>query len=144
MSWLQGADMVAHSSGFRVAVLDDDQDVVVSIAAVLRRQGIRAEEFTSAAELGVAVRDRGFDAYVLDWLLGDATALDLIAILRASKIARDAPIILLSGNLAVGGVPSDEALASAIDRYGLFYRAKPYSALKLARDLHVALDGGSP
>lgn len=135
---------VTHPSGFRVAVLDDDEDVVASIAVVLRRQGISVEEFTSAAELGDAARDRGFDAYVLDWLLGDATALDLIAILRADQLARAAPIFLLSGNLAVGGVPSDAALACAIERHGLFYRAKPYSTLKLASDLHVALDGGSP
>lgn len=134
--------MLAHPSNHRIAVLDDDNDVVTSIAVVLRKQGFVAEEFTTTAELETAVRDQGFDAYVLDWLLSDRTALELIATLRAAAPA--APVFLLSGNLAVAGIPSDPTLACAIKRYGLSYRAKPYSTLKLAKDLHAALNGSSP
>ena len=135
--------MTARESRIRVAVLDDDQDVVASIGAVLERRGLSVEAFTSPHELAAAAQSMAFDAYVLDWLLGDETALDLIGILRASSFGRSAPIFLLSGNLAVGGIPSDPELARAIDRYGLSYRAKPFSTLKLASDIHVALNGVS-
>jgi len=45
------------------------------------------------------------------------------------------------GNLALGGVPTDPELAAAIARHRLFYRAKPYSARQLARDIHTACEG---
>jgi CheY-like chemotaxis protein len=128
----------------RVAVLDDDEDVVDSIATVLRMQGLEAQEFTGQAELMAALRETHFDAYVLDWLLGDVTALDIVIRLRTDLADDSIPIFLLSGNLALGGIPTDPVLAAAIAEHRLFYRAKPYSTRKLARDIQVAYEGGIP
>ena len=133
----------AASTPIRVAVLDDDEDVVAAIATVLRIQGLQAQEFTGLAELEAATRATRFDAYVLDWLLGDVTALEIVRILRADSVNENVPIFLLSGNLAVGGVPTDPELAAAIARHRLFYRAKPYSARQLARDIHTACEGAT-
>ena len=134
--------MSASSSGPRVAVLDDDHEVAAAVAIVLCRTGMAAQEFTDADVLLAAACAYRFDAYVLDWLLGDITALDLIAQLRNLDSSCPAPIFLLSGNLAFDGVPTDTELAAAIRRYSLNYRAKPYSTLKLAQDLQVAMNGG--
>jgi DNA-binding NtrC family response regulator len=125
-----------------VAVLDDDADLTASLAAILRRMNLQAFEFTDAAALAAASRACAFDAYVLDWLLDDVTAITLIQDLRSQESSARAPIFLLSGNLAVGGVPSDAALFEAIERHQLFYRAKPYSAVRLAKDLHDCFPGG--
>lgn len=133
----------APSTPIRVAVLDDDEDVVAAIATVLRMQGLQAQEFTSVVEFEVARRGRSFDAYVLDWLLGDVTALEIVRSLRADPVSENVPIFLLSGNLAVGGVPTDPELAAAIVRHRLFYRAKPYSARQLARDVQTACEGAT-
>ena len=100
-----------------VAVLDDDADVTASIAAILRRMNLHAIEFTDAQALAAASRVRAFDAYVLDWLLDDMRAITLIDDLRSQASGARAPMFLLSGNLAVGGVPSDMALSEAIERY---------------------------
>ena len=70
--------------------------------------------------------------------LSQEASLDLVA--HVIQVALT-PIFLLSGNLAVGGVPSDVALSQAIERHQLFYRAKPYSMVKLAKDLHHCLTG---
>lgn len=134
----------AASTPIRVAVLDDDEDVVAAIATVLRIQGLQAREFTGLAELEAATRKTSFDAYVLDWLLGDVTALEIVRSLRADPVNENVPIFLLSGNLALGGVPTDPELAAAIARHRLFYRAKPYSARQLARDIHTACEGATP
>lgn len=123
----------------KVAVLDDDPDAVASIAAILNQRGLLAVSFTSAEEVARCAPNEGFSAYVLDWLLGDSTAASLIATLRSNPESAQAPIFLLSGNLAVGGVPSDPDLAAAIRQYRLEYRAKPYSMMKLAQDLLSAL-----
>jgi DNA-binding NtrC family response regulator len=125
-----------------VAILDDDADVTASIAAILRRMNLQAFEFTDAQVLAAEARAHAFDAYVLDWLLDDVTAITLIEELRSQASNVQAPIFLLSGNLAVSGVPSDAALSYAIERYQLIYRAKPYSTVKLAKDLHDRLTGG--
>lgn len=126
-----------------VAVLDDDSDVTASIAAVLRRLHLSAVEFNDPAMLAAESRRRAFDAYVLDWLMDEVTALALIEDLRGRESSARSPIFLLSGNLALGGVPSDPALLDAIARHRLIYRAKPYSTLKLAKDLHESLNGGA-
>lgn len=138
-----GLKPAAASTPIRVAVLDDDADVVAAIATVLRMQGLLAQEFTSVVEFEVAKRETSFDAYVLDWLLGDLTALEIVRSLRADPVNENVPIFLLSGNLALGGVPTDPELASAIAQHRLFYRAKPYSTRQLARDIHTACKGAS-
>lgn len=125
-----------------VAVLDDDADVTASIAAMLRRMNLQAFEFTDAGVLAAEARKRAFDAYVLDWLVDDVPAIALIEDLRGRPSSAHTPIFLLSGNLAVGGVPSDPDLLDAIERHQLLYRAKPYSIVKLAKDLHESLNGG--
>ena len=131
----------APSTPIQVAVLDDDEDVVAAIATVLRMQGVQVQEFTGVVEFEGATRGTRFDAYVLDWLLGDVTALEIVRSLRADPVNENVPIFLLSGNLALGGVPTDPELAAAIARHRLFYRAKPYSARQLARDIHTACEG---
>lgn len=123
----------------KVAVLDDDHDVAASVAAILTKQGLDASAFTSCDGLEAAVRTEIFAAFVLDWFLGDGTAAALIVRLRSDRTLAKAPIFLLSGNLSVGGVPTDPHLAAVIRRYQLRYRAKPYSSVRLAKDLSQAL-----
>lgn len=128
----------------KVAVLDDDQDAAASIAAILTQQGLDAAPFTTSESLEAATRHEQFAAFVLDWLLGDTTAATLIVKLRADPALAKAPIFLLSGNLALGGVPSDPDLAAAIRQYQLAYRPKPYSSIRLARDIVQALEQPDP
>lgn len=120
-------------------MLDDDPDAAASIAAILSQRGLSAVSFTHADDVARAAQQECFCAYVLDWLLGDSTADSLIATLRSDPRSSKAPIFLLSGNLAVSGVPSDQDLVTAIRQYDLVYRAKPYSMIKLAQDLLSAI-----
>lgn len=129
----------ARLNATKVAVLDDDEDAASSIADILSQQGFDALAFSTAESLEAAAAQDQFAAFVLDWLLGDTTAATLIVKLRAVPSLANAPIFLLSGNLAVGGVPSDPDLAAAILQYRLEYRSKPYSSVRLARDLTKAM-----
>jgi FixJ family two-component response regulator len=129
----------ARLNATKVAVLDDDEDAASSIADILSQQGFDALAFSTAESLEAAAALDQFAAFVLDWLLGDTTAATLIVKLRAVPSLANAPIFLLSGNLAVGGVPSDPDLAAAILQYRLEYRSKPYSSVRLARDLTKAM-----
>ncbi|MBX3602335.1 MAG: hypothetical protein KF863_17105 [Rubrivivax sp.] len=123
----------------RVAALDDDPAAVASVTAILTQSGFDVAPYTDATQLERASRTAPFAAYVLDWYLGSITAAGLIEELRRSPASAHSPIFLLSGNLAVGGVPTDEALARIIHRHRVQYRAKPYSGVRLAADLRLAL-----
>lgn len=122
----------------RVAVLDDDPRVATTVTAMLVRHGFSAYSFAASADVLTATLERPFAAYVLDWFLGEETAQPLIAQLRA-EVGKRTPIILLSGNLSIAGVPTDPILASMLNLYGAIYRSKPYSGAKLANDLKEAL-----
>ena len=122
-----------------VAVLDDDDDVASSLAGLLTAHGLPAVAYQSVNGLSAAIAQREFAAFVLDWFLGDTTASDLIVRLRSDLRLARAPIFLLSGNLAVGGVPQDPELIAAIRRHRLHFRAKPYSPARLAQDLVLEL-----
>ena len=123
----------------RIATLDDDPAAVASVTAILNQSGFEVLPYTDAQQLERASRAEPFAAYVLDWYLGSTTAAALIETLRRGPASARAPIFVLSGNLAPGGVPTDKALACIIERYRVQYRAKPYSALKLAAELRLAL-----
>jgi DNA-binding response OmpR family regulator len=123
----------------RIAALDDDPAAVASVTAILTQSGFEVVPYTDATQLERASWTAPFAAYVLDWYLGSTTAAGLIDALRRNPASAHSPIFLLSGNLAVGGVPTDEALAHIINRHRVQYRAKPYSGVKLAADLRLAL-----
>lgn len=122
----------------RVAVLDDDPRVATTVTAMLVRHGFSAYSFNAPSDVLKATMERPFAAYVLDWFLGEETAQLLIAQLRA-EVGKRTPIVLLSGNLSIAGVPTDPTLASMLNLHGAIYRSKPYSGAKLANDLKEAL-----
>jgi CheY-like chemotaxis protein len=67
----------------RVAVLDDDSDSAQSIVDFLGAKGMDAQPFNCAVELLAAMETEPFDGFVVDWLLGDTTAKDLLSKIRA-------------------------------------------------------------
>ena len=123
----------------RILIADDHPLVIDGLTLSLGKRGIEVVPYTDATQLERASRTAPFAAYVLDWYLGSTTAAGLIEALRRSPASARSPIFVLSGNLAVGGVPTDEALARIINRHRVQYRAKPYSGVKLAADLRLAL-----
>lgn len=105
-----------------VAVLDDDQDLTNSVCAHFEASGYDARPFFTIAELLSSLDARHFDAYVLDWIIGETSALKLIAAVRA-KDAK-CPIVVLTAQVMAGVV--DEAdIADAVKRFDLVFHEKP-------------------
>jgi DNA-binding response OmpR family regulator len=127
----------------RVAVLDDDRDAALSIAAVFRVAHMRAVAFTDAELLVVGSQWDRFDAFVLDWSIGCGSAEPVVRRLRMQDCYLDAPIFLLSGSVTIDGSPSDPALARAIGEHRLEFRVKPFSLHRLASQI-IAATGQSP
>ena len=120
-----------------VAVLDDDQDLTNSICAHFEASGHDARPFFTIAELLSGLDARRFDAYVLDWIIGETSALKLIAAVRA-KDAK-CPIVVLTAQVMAGVV--DEAdIADAVKRFDLVFHEKPVRTSILTATLARAFD----
>ena len=105
-----------------VAVLDDDQDLTNSVCAHFEASGYDARPFFTIAELLSSLAVCSFDAYVVDWIIGETSALKLIAAVRAKDA--NCPIVVLTAQVMTGVV--DEAdIADAVKRFGLVFHEKP-------------------
>jgi ActR/RegA family two-component response regulator len=121
-----------------VAVLDDDQDLTNSICAHFEASGYDARPFFTIAELLSSLDPRRFDAYVLDWIIGETSALKLIAAVRAKDA--NCPIVVLTAQVMAGVV--DEAdIADAVKRFGLVFHEKPVRTSILTATLGRAFGG---
>ena len=100
----------------RVAVLDDDRDSAQSIVDFLGAKGLDAQPFNCAIDLLAAMEGQPFDGFVVDWLLGDNTAKDLLSKIRAR--VPSGPVVILTGQIATGAASEDELVM-----VGASYRA---------------------
>lgn len=121
-----------------VAVLDDDEDVAVSISHNLQRAGFRAFAYTSEHGLLAGARAEPFDALIADWMLGRDTAQAVIATLRSIERYRHIPMVVLSGNLCLNGEPTCPELRKAIVEHGLIFRCKPRRTADLVADIRAS------
>lgn len=105
-----------------IAVLDDDEDLTDTICENLATSGYDARPFYDAPALLKSSKLVSYDGYVVDWIVGETSALELIAALRAADAA--CPIIVLTAQVLSGRV--DEAdIADAVRAYNLGFSEKP-------------------
>jgi ActR/RegA family two-component response regulator len=124
-----------------IAVLDDDKDLADSICAHLQGNGYEALPFYAIADLHSAMRTRRMDGYIIDWIVGETSALQLIADVRAENPA--SPIVVLTAQVNAGLV--DEAdIAEAVSRHRIEFSEKPIRLSILAATLGRALTGQEP
>lgn len=106
----------------RVAVLDDDPIEADTLAEYFAARGCEAQAFTSAEALIEHMRFRPFDGFVIDWVLQEGTAFELVAMIRAED--RECPIAILTGKIESDlGVESE--VAAALSTYRLLFFQKP-------------------
>ena len=117
----------------RVAVLDDDVDLTDSIVSNFESLGFSARPFYNAADL-LAAATR-FDCFVLDWVVGEATVLDVVRSLRTAHAT--CPIVILTAQVATGVIDETD-IAVAMQRYDLLFCEKPVRAPILAAMLSRA------
>ena len=110
------------STPARVAVLDDERDVVNALCDQLRGVGLEAVGYFAADELMADISKAPYDGYVVDWLLSEGNAIPLLAMIRAQPKA--SAVVLLSGKMRNGSAdPAD--VASACTTYRAQVIEKP-------------------
>jgi CheY-like chemotaxis protein len=120
----------------RVAVVDDEPSVADSLSTILRLKGFEASAFTDVESFQSAQDLRGFDAFIVDWVLGTRDARDLISWIRRRDAA--APVLVLTGRLASNGV-SEREVDAAVNAVRGELMEKPARAFKVVRFLQKGL-----
>jgi len=121
-----------------IAVLDDDQDLTDSICAHFQASGYDARPFYRTADLLAAAAAQQYDAYIIDWIVGEKSTIKLIGSLRAKDAT--CPIVVLTAQV-LSGVVDEADIADAVKRYGLVFSEKPVRTSILAATLTRALAG---
>ena len=124
----------------RVAVVDDDDDLTTAIVQFLRKNGLEAISYNKAEHLRVALETTSFDGYILDWLLDESDARDLLPLIRAKS--PNAPLIILTGQIRAGQAQEDD-LASTIAAFKAQLYEKPTRALSLFNALELGFEAAS-
>jgi len=105
-----------------VAVLDDDRDLTDTICEHLAESGYEARPFYETTGLLASAKLRRYDAFVIDWIVGEESSLALIAALREQDPA--CPIIVLTAQVLTGLV-NEVDIADAVKNYNLGFSEKP-------------------
>lgn len=105
-----------------MAVLDDDRDLTDTICEHLNESGYEARPFYESGALLASAKLRRYDGYVIDWIVGEESALPLIAALRAQDAA--CPIIVLTAQV-LAGLVNEADIADAVKAFNLGFSEKP-------------------
>ena len=90
------AEAAARAPQRRVLVCEDDADVANLLSLVLRERGVLVDTVYSAEDAEAALRERAYDALLLDLMLPGKDGLTLIRDLRRDERTANLPIVVLS------------------------------------------------
>jgi len=121
----------------RIAILDDDAEEVASISEHFAGRGCEPAAFTRVEALVSHMKLRPFDAYVIDWVLDEGTAAELVAMIRADDPV--CPIAVLTGKLE-SDVTLEYSVAEALSTHRLMFFQKPTRLPLVSSQLLRALD----
>ena len=105
-----------------VLIVDDSEELLILLQAVLKKLGVQALCCTTAAE---ATSLRGFDLTLVDWNLEDGSGVDVLFNLRKSH--PQAKLYLMSAS------KPDQAILNRLSDIHVFYEAKPLSPVRLKK-----------
>ena len=123
---------------WRIAVLDDDAEESTSLAQHFSDRGCDVQAFTRVDDLVPSMKLRPFDGFVIDWILAEGSAAELVGMIRADD--RDCPIAVLTGKIQ-SDLMIEPAVAEAVSTYKLLFFEKPTRLPIISAQLMQAMAG---
>lgn len=118
----------------RVLLVDDHDDVRVTLARALRRLGHEVAQASNGAEALRSLRDTPCDLVITDINMPEMDGIELVLAIRSERA--DLPVIAMSG----GGLLAKELLLADADALGaVLTLEKPISVADLASAVDRAL-----
>ena len=122
------------SSDTNVLVVDDDNAVCRIVQRMFSDQHYQVQTSQSVADASLAIEQKSFDAYVIDYKLPDGSGLDVAERIRSK--GSEAPIILISGYDA-------SSVTSRAEKFSISdFLQKPFSRETICNAVRKAI--GSP
>lgn len=115
-----------------LVLAEDDEDIRMIAARILRRAGYTVVEAADGAEALTAVREHQPAAVVSDIDMPRLSGIDLCLTLRADPATADLPVIFVSGSLLPGDTRPARAQATAVV-------SKPFGPRDLVNSVQEAL-----
>ena len=122
----------------RLLLIDDDSRLTRMVGEYLRGHGFEVVIAATLAEGRQQLRQRAFDALLLDLMLPDGDGLDLTRELRADSRLRRLPLLMLTAR----GEPMDRILGLELGADD--YLPKPFEPRELLARLKALLRRASP
>ena len=116
----------------QVALLEDDTRAAEALVEAFRPLGIVATPYVDSDSLRAALVHRRFDAYVLDWLLGEGTAAGIVEEIRLHRA--HVPILVVTGALAADN-EMEQSLLALSARWNFSTLDKPVRPMNIANAL---------
>ena len=116
----------------QVALLEDDTRAAEALVEAFRPLGIVATPYVDSASLRAAIAHRRFDAYVLDWLLGEGTAAGIVEEIRQHRA--HIPIVVVTGALMADS-EMEQSLLALSAQWNFSTLDKPVRPMNLANAL---------
>lgn len=111
--------------GFRIAVVEDERDILETLCYGLQREGYEAQGYPDGASALLAFRSHVPDVVVLDWMLPGMSGLDLCRILKGDQRFQRTGILMLTAR----GTEMDAV--AALNAGADDYVVKPYRSREL-------------
>jgi hypothetical protein len=123
---------VRSHAHLQVALLEDDTRAAEALVDAFRPLGIVATPYADSASLRAALLHRRFDAYVLDWLLGDGTAAGIVEEIRQHRA--HVPVLVVTGALMADS-DMERSLLALSAQWNFSTLDKPVRPMNLANAL---------
>jgi two-component system phosphate regulon response regulator PhoB len=125
-------------SGRRILIVEDEKPIRDMIAFGLRRAGFEVTEAEDTRSARTAVADARPDLVLVDWMLPDASGLELTRALKKDKDTRDVPVIMLTARA------EEQDKVAGLEGGADDYVTKPFSPRELLARINAVLRRTSP
>jgi CheY-like chemotaxis protein len=131
----------AVSAVSKVLVVDDEEDIVTYLVAVLEDHGFKAVGESDAANALEVIRKEHPDLILMDIMMPGQSGLSLYRAVRADPATAEIPILIVSGcSREEDFAQVLGMLEKQVSRLPDGYLEKPISIPRLLQNLHMFLD----
>jgi FixJ family two-component response regulator len=116
----------------RIAIVDDDDDIVDVLGEVLRRSGYEPDLYTNPRDAAVAATSQEYDVIISDLAMPGISGIDLL-----SQVKKTFP---LTQFLMITGYASVKSAAEAMHRGAISYLTKPLTSTQILAHLEKAVE----
>lgn len=122
----------------RVLIVEDEAPIRQMIAFNLKRAGFDVDEAADCATARSRIADRQPDLVLLDWMLPDASGIELVRSLRREDGGRELPVIMLTARA------EERDKVTGLEGGADDYITKPFSGRELLARINALLRRASP